>query len=217
MGHAAPLDLDVSAPWSWWREQRLRRRGPAPGHRGRGPLVPCDAGRRGRARRARGHRRRLRGHGRGRAGAGRGPGRPRRPARRPSGRRGPRPSAEAALDVLLRIGRWVWGTPWSWPGANGVPTWTRSPPGGCASPRVPDRGDGAIDLAALEQLLATARPALVHLTQVTSHRGLVQPAAAAAEVCRGAACRSGWTRPRLWGMWTPPAAPTPSTRPAASG
>jgi pyridoxal 5-phosphate dependent beta-lyase len=43
-----------------------------------------------------------------------------------------------------------------------------------------------VDLAALESLLASSRPALVHLTQVTSHRALVQPVAAAAALCRAA-------------------------------
>jgi len=50
-------------------------------------------------------------------------------------------------------------------------------------------GDGAVDLAALARMLAqpqARRPALVHLTQVTSHRALVQPAAAAAALCRAA-------------------------------
>ncbi|MGH3226403.1 MAG: aminotransferase class V-fold PLP-dependent enzyme, partial [Streptosporangiaceae bacterium] len=46
--------------------------------------------------------------------------------------------------------------------------------------------DGAVDLAALESMLASAPPALVHLTQVTSHRPLVQPVAAAAALCRAA-------------------------------
>ncbi|MDT4912366.1 MAG: hercynylcysteine S-oxide lyase, partial [Pseudonocardiales bacterium] len=47
-------------------------------------------------------------------------------------------------------------------------------------------GFGAIDVAALERRLATDPPALVHLTQTTSHRGLVQPVSAAAAACRAA-------------------------------
>jgi pyridoxal 5-phosphate dependent beta-lyase len=47
-------------------------------------------------------------------------------------------------------------------------------------------GDGAVDLAALERMLATAPPDVVHLVQVASHRGLVQPVAAAAGLCRAA-------------------------------
>ncbi|HEY2550179.1 MAG TPA: aminotransferase class V-fold PLP-dependent enzyme [Streptosporangiaceae bacterium] len=44
--------------------------------------------------------------------------------------------------------------------------------------------DGRVDLAALERLLSAEPPALVQLTQVASHRSLVQPVAAAAELCR---------------------------------
>ncbi len=50
-------------------------------------------------------------------------------------------------------------------------------------------GGGRVDLAALERTLAQPpdrRPALVHLTQVASHRGLVQPVAEAAALCRAA-------------------------------
>lgn len=47
--------------------------------------------------------------------------------------------------------------------------------------------DGLLDLSALERLLASdERPALVHLTQVASHRPLVQPVADAAALCRKA-------------------------------
>jgi hercynylcysteine S-oxide lyase len=46
--------------------------------------------------------------------------------------------------------------------------------------------DGVIDLADLERLLTSAPPAVVHLTQVVSHRPLVQPVAAAAALCRAA-------------------------------
>ena len=46
--------------------------------------------------------------------------------------------------------------------------------------------DGTLDLSQLERVLATAPPAVVHLTQVASHRGLVQPAAQAAALCRAA-------------------------------
>jgi len=47
-------------------------------------------------------------------------------------------------------------------------------------------GDGAVDLSALERALAGDPPAAVHLTQVTSHRALVQPVAQAAALCRAA-------------------------------
>jgi pyridoxal 5-phosphate dependent beta-lyase len=52
---------------------------------------------------------------------------------------------------------------------------------------LPAEPSGLLDLAGFELLLAgQARPALVHLTQVASHRPLVQPVAAAAVLCRAA-------------------------------
>ena len=45
---------------------------------------------------------------------------------------------------------------------------------------------GVIDLDQLRGRLAAARPALVHVTQVAAHRGLVQPVARIAAVCRDA-------------------------------
>lgn len=45
-------------------------------------------------------------------------------------------------------------------------------------------GDGRIDLDHLAGLLTTSPPTLVHLTQVASHRGLVQPVTEAADMCR---------------------------------
>lgn len=47
-------------------------------------------------------------------------------------------------------------------------------------------GDGQIDLEHLEGRLATSPPSVVHLTQVASHRALVQPVAEAAALCREA-------------------------------
>ena len=45
---------------------------------------------------------------------------------------------------------------------------------------------GRLDLGALQERLDADPPAAVHLTQVTSHRALVQPVAAAAVLCRAA-------------------------------
>ncbi|MGY1697850.1 MULTISPECIES: ergothioneine biosynthesis PLP-dependent enzyme EgtE [unclassified Geodermatophilus] len=45
-------------------------------------------------------------------------------------------------------------------------------------------GDGRADLAALERVLAGDPPRFVHLTHVASHRGVVQPAAEVAALCR---------------------------------
>ena len=47
-------------------------------------------------------------------------------------------------------------------------------------------GDGQVDLGQLESLLASSPPAAVHLTQVASHRALVQPVAQAARICQAA-------------------------------
>jgi pyridoxal 5-phosphate dependent beta-lyase len=48
------------------------------------------------------------------------------------------------------------------------------------------RDDGQVDLDHLERFLASSPPAAVHLTQVASHRALVQPVAAAARICQAA-------------------------------
>ena len=47
--------------------------------------------------------------------------------------------------------------------------------------------DGHVDLAELERLLAAAPPSAVHITQVASHRPLVQPVTEIAASCRTAA------------------------------
>jgi hercynylcysteine S-oxide lyase len=46
--------------------------------------------------------------------------------------------------------------------------------------------DGIIDLESLERFLAATPPAFVHLTQVASHRALVQPVAEVAAACAAA-------------------------------
>ena len=96
------------------------------------------------------------------------------------------PSAEAALDTLLRI----------WPLRDGDtvavarPEWGPNLDAftarGLRIAEIATHGDGAVDLAALERMLGGAPPAVVHLVQVTSHRGLVQPVAEAAGLCRAA-------------------------------
>jgi hercynylcysteine S-oxide lyase len=96
------------------------------------------------------------------------------------------PSAEAALDALLvawpltegdtvAVVRSEWGPNLHAFGARGLRV-----------TEIATADDGAVDLAELESMLATAPPALVHLTQVTSHRALIQPVAAAAALCRAA-------------------------------
>lgn len=48
------------------------------------------------------------------------------------------------------------------------------------------RPDGVVDLDALRRFVTDTPPAFVHLTQVASHRALVQPVAEAAAICRAA-------------------------------
>ena len=96
------------------------------------------------------------------------------------------PSAQDALDLLLGV----------WPLRDGdAVAVVRSEWGpnlhafthrGLRIFELPTDAEGAVDLAALESMLASAPPALVHLTQVTSHRPLVQPVAAAAALCHAA-------------------------------
>lgn len=93
-------------------------------------------------------------------------------------------SASIALDLLLRSwplpqGARVGLTPSEWgPNVDALvhhglrPQWLAVD------------GDGVLDLDALETTLATDPPAVVHLVQLASHRGLVQPVAAALALCR---------------------------------
>jgi pyridoxal 5-phosphate dependent beta-lyase len=57
---------------------------------------------------------------------------------------------------------------------------------GLAPEPLPVDGDGRADLDGLERLLAGHPPRFVHLTHVASHRGVVQPAAEMAALCRAA-------------------------------
>jgi pyridoxal 5-phosphate dependent beta-lyase len=96
------------------------------------------------------------------------------------------PSAEAALDALLAIWPLDEGDTVAVVRCEWGPNLDALAARGLRITEIATHGDGAVDLAALERMLAGPRPALVHLTQVTSHRGLVQPVAEAAELCRAA-------------------------------
>ena len=50
---------------------------------------------------------------------------------------------------------------------------------------LPVDGDGRLAVDEAATVLAVNPPALVHLTPLASHRGIVQPARELAEVCRG--------------------------------
>jgi pyridoxal 5-phosphate dependent beta-lyase len=96
------------------------------------------------------------------------------------------PSAQAALETLLAIwplreGDAVAVVPCEW-GPNLHAFAAR----GLRITEIAAHGDGSVDLSALERMLAADPPAAVHLVQVTSHRGLVQPVAEAAALCRAA-------------------------------
>jgi pyridoxal 5-phosphate dependent beta-lyase len=96
------------------------------------------------------------------------------------------PSAQAALETLLAIwplreGDAVAVVPCEW-GPNLDAFAAR----GLRITEIAAHGDGSVDLSALVQMLAADPPAAVHLVQVTSHRGLVQPVAEAAALCRAA-------------------------------
>jgi hercynylcysteine S-oxide lyase len=95
-------------------------------------------------------------------------------------------SASAARAALLS----------AWPlGANDTiamlpsewgPNMTAFAERGLRTAELPADGDGIISLPGLAEMLAARPPAIVHLTLVASHRGLVQPVAAAADLCRAA-------------------------------
>ena len=96
------------------------------------------------------------------------------------------PNAEVALEALLL----------AWPFSEGdTVAVVRSEWGpnlhafgvrGLRVTEIATADDGAVDLAGLESMLASAPPTLVHLTQVASHRPLVQPVAAVAALCHAA-------------------------------
>jgi hercynylcysteine S-oxide lyase len=88
-----------------------------------------------------------------------------------------------ALDLLLG----------SWPGARTLaclpgeygPNLAVMAANHFAVRALPVDGDGRLVVDAAANALAADPPALVHLTALASHRGLVQPLAAIAETCRG--------------------------------
>lgn len=95
-------------------------------------------------------------------------------------------SASAALDAALeawplRPGDTMAVAPSEW-GPN-LAAFTHR---GLVMRDLPVHPDGIVDLDRLDRVLTGTRPALVHLTQVASHRPLVQPVAAVAAICRAA-------------------------------
>ncbi len=90
--------------------------------------------------------------------------------------------ANNALDLLLS----------SWPGERTVaclpgeygPNLAIMAANGFTVRALPVDGDGRLDVDAAGRALADDRPALVHLTALASHRGVAQPMAGLAAVCR---------------------------------
>src|SRR5262249_27369984 len=96
------------------------------------------------------------------------------------------PSAQAALDTLLAI--WplrerdtVAVVPCEW-----GPNLDAFAGRGLHVAEIATDGDGSVGVPALEKWRAGPPPAVVHLVQVPSRRGLVQPVAEAAALCRAA-------------------------------
>jgi hercynylcysteine S-oxide lyase len=88
-----------------------------------------------------------------------------------------------ALDLLL--GSWPGGcTVACLPGEYG-PNLAIMAAHGFDVRALPADGDGRLVVDEAAAVLSADPPALVHLTALASHRGVVQPAAAIAEVCRG--------------------------------
>lgn len=90
--------------------------------------------------------------------------------------------ANHALDLLLS----------SWPGERTLaclpgeygPNLAIMAANGFAVRALPVDGDGRLDVDAAARQLVADPPAVVHLTALASHRGLAQPLAALADVCR---------------------------------
>lgn len=96
-------------------------------------------------------------------------------------------SATVALSTLLDL--WPFGAepsvgvaPSEW-GPN-LAAFTRR---GLRLVELPVDDDGYVDVAGLERMLASTPLSAIHITQVASHRSLVQPVAAIASVCHAAA------------------------------
>jgi hercynylcysteine S-oxide lyase len=93
-------------------------------------------------------------------------------------------SAQAALAALLAAWRLPAGTRVGRLPGEYAPNVAMLRAAGLEAVPLAVDGDGRADVAALERLLATDPPRFVHLTHVASHRGVVQPAAEVAALCR---------------------------------
>lgn len=95
-------------------------------------------------------------------------------------------SARAALSALLTGWRLPSGTRVACLPGEYAPNIALLGAYGLRPEPLPVDGIGRVDLAGLEHLLRTDPPRVVHLTHIPSHRGVLQPAAEVAELCRAA-------------------------------
>ncbi|NEK58896.1 ergothioneine biosynthesis PLP-dependent enzyme EgtE [Geodermatophilus sabuli] len=95
-------------------------------------------------------------------------------------------SAQAALVALLAGWRLPAGTRVACLPGEYAPNVAQLRAAGLTPEPLPVDGLGRTDLDGVARLLATDPPGLVHLTHIGSHRGLVQPAAEVAALCREA-------------------------------
>ncbi|MGY1733806.1 ergothioneine biosynthesis PLP-dependent enzyme EgtE [Geodermatophilus sp. SYSU D01045] len=93
-------------------------------------------------------------------------------------------SAQAALTALLAAWRLPAGARVACPPGEYAPNAALLRAAGLVVEPLAVDADGRVDVAALERALAAGPPRFVHLTHVASHRGVVQPAAEVAALCR---------------------------------
>jgi pyridoxal 5-phosphate dependent beta-lyase len=95
-------------------------------------------------------------------------------------------SAQAALVALLTAWRLPAGTRVACLPGEYAPNVAQLRAAGLAPEALPVDDLGRADLDGVARLLAGDPPAVVHLTHIGSHRGIVQPAAEVAALCRAA-------------------------------
>jgi pyridoxal 5-phosphate dependent beta-lyase len=96
------------------------------------------------------------------------------------------PSAAASLEILLNVWPLAAGDSVALVRAEWGPNIDAFTHRGLDIVELGSDDTGVLDLDALRRLVATRPPAFVHLTQVASHRPLLQPVAEAAVICRAA-------------------------------
>lgn len=95
-------------------------------------------------------------------------------------------SAQAALVALLTGWRLPAGTRVACLPGEYAPTIAQLRAVGIRPEPLPVDGTGRADLDGIQRLLTSDPPAVVHLTHIGSHRGLLQPAGEVARLCRDA-------------------------------